>query len=233
MTAPDPFDRALAEYGLPPDRPAIGFGVPAGAPAASGATRAAAVVGGLALLLLVLTFSLGIAVAAFVGMGVAALVQAQRRRPYTRVAGWLGGVIGTGVALVALVAVAAAFFPRNFSETVRRQMIENARHPQRGTAADTILAHMTPGGVAARDAQTRALTDAVARSDRMLPAIFVLLAIFGCGFWSLVIGSAAWGVGSLLQLGVTGRWPSAGAGSSARLRAPPAPVARDAFDDIR
>lgn len=226
----DSFDRALAEYGLPATGAETGVAGPA---AASGGARAGAIIGGLLLLLLVLTFTIGIALAAFAGMGVAALIQRQRGRRYTRVAGWLGAVAGTAVVLLGFVGAMAAFIPRDFSDQVRQQMQADASRPRRETAADTILANMVPGGKAASDAQVKALTAAFTNSSSTVVALLGVAMVFGCVVWSLMIGSAAWGTGSLLQFGLTGRWPDAGKKSAGLLRSPAAPVVRDAFDAIR
>lgn len=202
--SPDPAADLAAFYG---DAAAGG---PSGGARASTGARVVAVIGGLLLVALALTVTLGFALLGLLGLGVAAFVQRRRARPYSRLGGWLGAVGASTLALFAAAAVLAAFVPAGFGDKFRQEMKAAAAQPlPPPTAADSVLGRMVPGGRAASEAQRKAVVNAVSGSNAATYGFLAVVALFSCAMWGTFIGSAAWGSATVLLYGVLGRWPGA------------------------
>jgi hypothetical protein len=171
--------------------------------APSRVSRVAAALAGIVVVLAIVAVTLGIALAAFVGMAVVAWWRRRSARPDTRVARWLGAVTGTGLAAAAVMvfamlqaqAYADSMTPAQ-REAVQRQV--EARPP-------SAIERMLPSSAANRD-----IADARAKrlSGSKLFVVWVtaMTSALAGALIGLVVGSAAWGGATLALFGFTGRW---------------------------
>lgn len=166
----------------------------------------AALAGGLAFLG-VLTFTLGLALTAALGMVITAAVLRSRGRPFTRMASWLGAVSGVAatVVLVAIVIMVVT------SDQLVTQMQAGARaeREREPTAIERAIERMqprTPASSAMEDAMEERMED-LAMSGPFLWATVMLSSAILSALAGLLVGSAAWACVLLMLFGTTGRWP--------------------------
>ena len=164
--------------------------------------RVAAALAGVVLVLAIVAVTLGVALPAFIGMAVIAWWRRRSARPDTRVTRWLGAVIGTGLAAVALTMfgmLQAQKYTRSLTpaqrEAVQRQI--EARPP---SAIERMLPSSVPNPEV--DAQAEKLTG----SKLFVIWATTMSATLGGAFVGLVVGSAAWAAATLALFGFTGRW---------------------------
>ena len=202
------------------------------APAASVGVRVMAGLGGLLLAVLVTVATGGVALVGFVGMGITALICRARRRRYTRVAGWLGAMVTTMVALAAIAAVVATKIPPDAIAQIREQIATAPPQPQAPPdAVQRTIERIYPGSTAISTAQTRAMQRSMASSSVFWWSMAFGL-LFACAMLGAMAGTAAWGSATVLLYGVLGRWPSPARAGTVPFADLPVTPTRDAFDAI-
>lgn len=170
---------------------------------ASTPARALALLGGLALLVLASAGTFGFALAAPVGMLVAAGVYRLRRRSYSRGGGWIGAVAGTAIAAGVAFAFVMHRVPPGVFESARKDAIaERRRHPPR---VPRLLQRIAPPSPAAPLIQAE--TDSLANTPTFFWTAAVVGGIMACGLLGAVVGSMGWGGATLVAFGILGRWP--------------------------
>ncbi|HEU4643186.1 MAG TPA: hypothetical protein VFS44_12090 [Gemmatimonadaceae bacterium] len=180
-------------------------------PRASNPVRALALLGGLALLALAAAVTFGFALAAPVGMLIAAVVLHKRKRRYSRGSGWVGAVVATSLALGVASSLALRRVPPGTFEKVRRQAIgERQRHPPH---VPRVLQRIAPPSPATPLIQAK--TDSLTATPGVFWTLTIMGALIACGIMGAIVGSAGWACATIAAFGILGRWPGA-------RRAPPA-----------
>jgi hypothetical protein len=173
--------------------------------------RAFALLGGLALLALAAKVTFGFALAAPVGMLIAAVVLRRRKRPYARGSGWVGAVVATSLTLgVALTLALRRVSHGTFEKAHREAIAERQRHPP---TVPRVLRRIAPPSPA--DPLIQAKTDSLMSNPGVFWTLTVLASLMACGFAGAIAGSMGWACSTLVAFGILGRWPGA-------RRAPPA-----------
>ena len=182
------------------------------APAPSMPRRIAAVIGGLALLACATVLTAGTALAAPVGMAIAARVRRARRRPYTRAAGWLGAVVATAIVIGAASAVLLRRIPSG-TFTAAQQQAAAERH-QNPPQLPAFLRRLSPG--APSPAQMQAQTDSMVSSPGFLLGMGIIGGALMAISFGAFIGTVSWACTTLALYGLRGRWPAPGSATYGR-----------------
>lgn len=176
--------------------------LPVGRDDASIVGRIVAFLFGLFLLLVGSVVSLGMVLVGAAGMGIATLAQHQRRRPLTRVGGWLAALVSVGIVCAVIAFVVSLMVPPNTWSQVKVAM-DSASTASAKQPPPAWVERMYPGA-SQRAAAQRQVFSGKAQSA-FLAATFGFMAFFVIGIY----GSFGWAVGMLLGYGVRGRWPGA------------------------
>ena len=174
----------------------------AAAPRAGVFARVLAVVAGIALFLIGGTVTLGLALAAPVGMLIAWAVARARRRPLTRLASWIAAMLAVAVVVGAVGTVAMASAPPGTLAQVERS-IDSARVVGAAQPMPAWVERIAPGTAAA---QRRSATTPFARSRAVMYWGAAMGAIFTCALFGAIAGTLGWGATALVAYGARGRW---------------------------
>lgn len=170
--------------------------------------RVLALIAGGAILAILAVSTVGFALAAPVGMWVAAIVRRARGGSYTRRVGWVGAVLACSLVLVGGFAVALSRLPAGYIETVQQQAaIRQQREPSAIEQALRRVSSASPSQAAVEE-KTRDLT----RSKPFFLWITIMSSIVGAGIGGLLLGSMGWVGATLVMFGVTGKRQTPGAG---------------------
>ena len=152
---------------------------------------------GAIVLVVAAVFTLGGAVLAVMGIGLAALIARQRSRPLSRAMSWLAAGVAVQITLLALAGYAAVKAPAGTLATIQHTMDSTQAHQPPPPAW---LDRIAPGASArARSTQTPS-SPAIARTTLMFTTIF------GTGVLAAIVGTVGWLVAFPLAYALTGRW---------------------------
>lgn len=165
--------------------------------------RVAAALGGVLVLALGVVMSLGTALVALAGMGVAALVARWRKRPFTRVTGWIGAATAAAFALAAAGGYVASVMPAGTFDRVQHvsDSVTAARRADPSSWEQRVAP--TPRGA---DSLASRLT--TTRAFRVWSVVMGGLIAFSLG--GALVGTMGWGAGMLLAYAASGRWIESG-----------------------
>ena len=152
---------------------------------------------GTILLAVVAVFTLGGAVVAVVGIGVAALVARRRSRTLSRGMSWLAAGVAVQVTLLAFAGYAALKAPAGTLATMQHAMDSAQANPSPPPAW---LDRIAPGASARARATRTPLSPALKKTT------LVFTTIFGTGMLAAVVGTVGWLVAFPLAYAVTGKW---------------------------
>lgn len=174
----------------------------AAAPRAGVVARVLAVVAGVALFLIGGTVTLGLALAAPVGMLIAWAVARARRRPLTRLASWIAAMLTAAVVVGAAGAYMATKAPAGtFSEM--QHAMDSARVARADQPMPAWVERIAPGTAAA---QRNSATTPFARSRAVMYWGAAMGVIFTCALFGAIAGTLGWGATALVAYGARGRW---------------------------
>jgi hypothetical protein len=150
-----------------------------------------------------LPITLGLALAALIGMGVTAAVLRSRGRPFTRMASWLGAVGGVALTLAIGITIVLVLASDSLMAAMREgAQAEQTREP---TAFERTLERMSPR-TPASSAMERRMEDVTMSGPFMWASVMIGSAMMSA-LAGVLVGSAAWGCALLGLYGSTGRWP--------------------------
>ena len=174
----------------------------AAAPRAGVVARVLAVVAGIALFFIGGTVTLGLALAAPVGMLIAWAVARARRRPLTRLASWIAAMLTAAVVVGAAGAYMATKAPAGtFAEMQHAK--DSARVARADQPMPAWVERIAPGTAAA---QRNSATTPFARSRAVMYWGAAMGVIFTCALFGAIAGTLGWGATALVAYGARGRW---------------------------
>lgn len=173
-----------------------------GPPASNLILRLLSALGGVLWLVLAALFTLGVALAAPLGVLVAWGMARRRGLPHTTLASWVGAVIASSAAIPLLIAALLALAPPGTLEEMRATMV--SAQAQETAELPEWLQRMSSQAAQ----RPNPVTDSVINS----PAFTILFGLLGLAIASVIMGTMAGTVGwlgaLLLGFGLSGRWPA-------------------------
>jgi predicted PurR-regulated permease PerM len=162
--------------------------------------RVLAAVGGALALLLGTVLSFGVALAALLGIGLAALV---RRRRLTWIGSLAGAVLFAGLAFGGLITVSVSLAPGGLAGF--EQSMEQAQQQAQTQPQPPIVRKMQklfpPNPVAQRQ------NERMMKSKAWMWGGMAMGLLAGCFFFGVLVGAPTWGCVMLIGYGLRGRWP--------------------------
>ena len=172
-------------------------------PRSAGAVaRVFAFVGAVIVLLVGTVFSVGAALAAPVGMAVAAWLWRRRGKRLPAIGHWAAAMCGVVVAVVFYAGLVSAFVPSATWKQIQHAA-DSAQTASARTPPPAWLDRIAPG-MAQQEAARQANVSDRTKSMAMAFGLGITAVMFG-----LFFGSIGWVAGMLLGLSVNGRWPGA------------------------
>lgn len=175
----------------------------AAAPRAGVLARVLAVVAGIALFLVGGAMTLGLALAAPVGMLIAwAVARARHHRPLTRLTSWIAAMLTAAVVVGAVGAYMATKAPAGTFSQIEHVM-DSARVARADQPMPAWVERIAPGTAAA---QRNSATTPFAQSRAVMYWGAAMGAIFTCALFGAFAGTLGWGATALVAYGARGRW---------------------------
>jgi hypothetical protein len=194
-----PIDSDLSTLSDPLDSTAA----PPFAPVASRGARAAALVGGLVALAVVMVATFGTALLALFGMAVAWALARRRRRPLTRGASWWGAALGVALGFSGFMALTIAKAPPGTMTRIQQQ--NDSIVASQPAEPPEWLKRIDPTG--GRSAQlSDSASQKIARNPAFLVWVGAMSTMLVAALLGAIVGSLGWAVGLLLAFAATGRW---------------------------
>lgn len=161
--------------------------------------RALALGAGGAIVLLLGVITVGFALAAPIGMWIAAIVRRARGRSYTCRAGWVGAVLACTLATAGVFGFALLRMPAGYIESVQQQAALRQREP---SAIEQALHRVSSASApqAAMEERTREL----ARSKAFVWWSTIMAGIVGAAMAGMLLGTMGWVGATLMSFGFWG-----------------------------
>lgn len=165
--------------------------------------RVLAAIAGVAMLLTVSVFSLGLALLAPIGMVVARAIARREKTPLTFFTSWLGAAFGVCAALIVVALVIFALLPGDTVASIVRttDSVSTASSKQPPPAW---LEKIAPGSTARARASQPTQNSPMIRTFKVVSTVFG--AVFVYSFLAMLIGTAGWVPSLLLTYAFSGRW---------------------------
>jgi hypothetical protein len=170
--------------------------------------RAIAGLAGMLMLGVFATFTMGLALAAPVGMLGAGAVARHQRVPLTRGASWLGAAIAVLATLLLLFGAFAVLSPPGTFANFR-QSYDSVSTASRNTPPPAWIERFAPGASRAR---SNAVTVGMQNSPAFTLWAAVVGGVFGFSALAAFVGTLGWAAGLLLAYAINGSWIGAEAG---------------------
>lgn len=165
--------------------------------------RALAAIGGVAMLVTVSVFSLGLALLAPVGMIVARKIARREKTPLTFFTSWLGAAFGVCSALIVVALVVVVLLPGGTVAGIRKtaDSVSTASNKQPPPAW---LERISPGSTARARASQPNPNSGMARGFTIASTVMGVVLLYS--LLAMVIGTAGWVPSLLLTYAFSGRW---------------------------
>jgi len=165
--------------------------------------RVLAAIAGVAMLVTVSVFSLGLALLAPLGIVVARAIARREKTPLTLFTSWLGAAFAVCAALIVVALVVFALLPGDTVASIIRttDSVSTASSKQPPPAW---LEKVAPGSAARAQASQPKQNSPVARTLKVVSTVFGVVFVYS--FFAMLIGTAGWVPSLLLTYAFSGRW---------------------------
>jgi fatty acid desaturase len=166
-------------------------------------TRVLAAIAGIAMLITVSVFSLGLALLAPVGMIVARTFSRREKTPLTFFTSWLGAAFGVCAALIVVALVVVAVLPSGTIAGIGK-MADSVSTASSKQPPPAWLEKIAPGSTARARASQPSANSPMVRTFTVASQVMGVVVVYS--LLAMFIGTAGWVPSLLLTYAFSGRW---------------------------